>query len=145
MLSELTQKNYDRFIANLKANNGDIFKAFIDSYQFIIKEHRKHEHQDFFKNTFSNMNYKLEKTLAYHVYEENQRKQYLAMIQLINTDQLNVKDDQDLHHILKIIMAITFHNLVQVFAKDLPDEKAFNDYTQEIELLKKGLCKETHD
>ncbi len=144
LLNQLSQKNNDRFISNLKEKNGDIFETFIDSFQFMIQIHRNQENENFFKNAFLNMNYKMENTLANNIYEENQKNHLLSMIRLINTKNLNIKEEQELHHILKIIIAVTFHNLVQVFVRDLTDEEALKNYVEQIELLKRGLYKGEH-
>jgi AcrR family transcriptional regulator len=144
LLHQLSQKNNDRFIATITEKNGDIFETFIDSFQFMIQNQRNQEHKNFFKNAFLNMNYKMENTLANNIYEENQKNQYLVMIRLINTKNLNIQDERELHHILKIVMAVTFQNLVQVFVRDLTDEEAFKNYVEQMELLKRGLYKGEH-
>ncbi|MBS4211250.1 TetR/AcrR family transcriptional regulator [Neobacillus rhizophilus] len=142
LLSRLSQINYERFVSSLNVNNGDLFDTFIDSFQLMIKYHRNPEHQNLFKNAFLNMNYKLEKTLANNIYEEDQKNRYLDMVSLINTGNLNIKDEQELHHVIKIITAVTFHNLVQMFVKDLTDEEALQNYQVQLDLIKRGLYKE---
>ncbi|MFF2449691.1 TetR/AcrR family transcriptional regulator [Neobacillus sp. NPDC058068] len=144
LLNQLSQKNNDRFIATLKEKNGDIFETFIDSFQFMTQSHRNQEHKNFFKNAFLNMNYKMENTLANNIYEESQKNQYLTMISLMNTNNLNIRDERELHHILKIIMAVTFQNLVQMFVRNLTDEEALKSYVEQMEMLKRGIYKGEH-
>ncbi|MEH7125615.1 TetR/AcrR family transcriptional regulator [Bacillus sp. JJ1773] len=142
LLNRISEKNNDRFMALLKEKNGDIFETLIDSFLFMIQNHRNQEHKNFLKNAFLNMNYKMENILANNIYQENRKSQYLTMISLINTKNLNLNDEQDLHDMLKIIIAVTFQNLIQVFVKDLTDEEALKSYVQQMELLKRGLYKE---
>ncbi|WP_050183633.1 TetR/AcrR family transcriptional regulator [Domibacillus robiginosus] len=142
LLNELAEKNNERFTAALKEKEGDLFEAFIDSFSFMMKAHRNPEYKNFFKNTFLNMNYKKENTLANSMYEESQKNEYSRIIQLINTTNLNIKDEQELRHILKIMTAVTFHNLVQSFVKELSDEESLQNYLLQIQLLKKGFQKE---
>lgn len=142
LLNQISEKNNNQFIAILKEENGDLFKALLESFQYMIQNHRNHEHKNFFKNAFLNMNYKMENILASNIYQENRKSQYLAMIGLINTNNLNLKDRKELHHILKIIIAVTFQNLIQVFVNDLTEEEALKSYVEQIELLKRGLYKE---
>ncbi|ETI65853.1 TetR/AcrR family transcriptional regulator [Neobacillus vireti] len=144
LLNQLSQKNNDRFIATLKEKNGDIFEAFIDSFQFMTQYHGNQEHKNFFKNAFLNMNYKMENTLANNIYEESQKNQYLTMISLMNTKNLNIKEERELHHIIKIFMAVTFQNLVQMFVRDLTDEEALKNYIEQMEMLKRGIYKGEH-
>ncbi|MFE7149876.1 TetR/AcrR family transcriptional regulator, partial [Heyndrickxia sporothermodurans] len=68
--------------------------------------------------------------------------QYFDIIHLINTKNLNIKDEKDLHQIMKIASAVTFHNLVHMFGKELSDEETLKNYIDQIELLKRGLYKE---
>lgn len=142
LLNELAQKNNKRFIAILKEKEGDLFETFIASFHDMVKNHQKQEYKDFFKNTFLNMNYKKENTLSNSIYEENQKNDFLNTIKLVNTANLNIKDEQELHHVIKIIMAVTFQNMVQAFVKELSEDEALKNYTLQMELLKRGFQKE---
>lgn len=139
LLDQISEENHKRIIRLLTANNGDLFKTAIESFQVMILNHRNKEYKNFFKNTFLNMNYKVKNTLAHNMYEENQRNQHLAIARLINTTNLNIQDDKDLQHIVEIVASVTFHNLVQLFVKGLTNDEAFEVYLKQIELLKKGL------
>ncbi|MBV7505177.1 TetR family transcriptional regulator [Bacillus sp. sid0103] len=142
LVNQLAQKNQERFISTLKEKNGNLFETFIESYQFLIQIQKNQEDQNLFKNAFLNMNYKLENTFANHVYEENQKNQFVTTINLINREQLNIKNDQELHSILKIMAAVTFQNLIQMIVKEWTEEEALENYIAQIELLKKGFYKE---
>ncbi|PIH58776.1 TetR/AcrR family transcriptional regulator [Paenibacillus sp. LK1] len=141
LLNQSSQKNSDRFIAALKEKNGDVFEAFIDSFQFMIQNHTNQEHKNFFRNAFLNMNYKTEKTFTKNIYEENRDNHLLPIIGLMNTETLNIQGERELQHILKIIIAVTFDNLIQVFVKDLTYEEASKNYGEQMELLKRGFKK----
>lgn len=143
LTNQLIQRNNERFITILKDKNGDIFEAFIELFQLVIKNQREQEYKNFFKNVFLNMNYKLENKLADHMYE-NKKKQYQNILALINRDQLNIKDEGELRQVVKILRAITSQNFVQVFGQDLTNEEALNNYMAQIELLKRGLCKKEY-
>jgi AcrR family transcriptional regulator len=141
LLTQLAEKNNRRFISVLNEKNGDLFETFIATFQFMIEVHRNEEHKNFFKNVYLNMNYKHEKTLASNVYEENQKNQFLSTMKLINTSNLNIQDEQELHHVLKILMGVTFQNIVQLFVKEYTGEEALSNYLVQIDLLKRGLQK----
>ncbi|MFS0655541.1 TetR/AcrR family transcriptional regulator [Bacillus sp. 179-C3.3 HS] len=145
LLNEVSKKNTERFIMLLEEKNGDIFDALIDSFQLMIQNQRNQEHKNFLKNTFLNMNYKMENTLANNIYEENRKDQQLSIIRLINTENLNIKDERELQHVLKIFISVTFSNLIQVFVKDLSHEEAFKNYVEQMDLLKRGLYKGTNE
>lgn len=141
LLNRLGERNNQRFISVLNEKNGDLFESFIATFQFMIEVHRNEEHKNFFKNVYLNMNYKHENTLANNVYEENQKNQFLKIIKLIDTGNLNITDEHELHHVLKILMGVTFQNIVQLFVKDYTDEEALRNYLAQIDLLKRGLQK----
>ncbi|SFB09962.1 TetR/AcrR family transcriptional regulator [Clostridium frigidicarnis] len=133
------QKN---FILSLKKVDGDIFETFIEMFQSMMKNFQNQENRSFFKNIFLNMNYKTENTLTHNVNEKMCNDQFSEIIGLINTTNLNVTKEQEIFHVLKIIMAVTFQNLIQNFAMELPFEESIKNYTLEINMLKKGLCRE---
>lgn len=141
LLNQLSVKNHLRFISVLQDKNGDLFETFIANFQFMLEVHRNPEHKNFFKNVYLNMNYKHEKTLANDVYEETQKTQYFNTIKLIDTSKLNIRDEQELLHVLKILMGVTFQNIVQLFVKEYSDEEALENYLAQIDLLKRGLQK----
>jgi AcrR family transcriptional regulator len=141
LLNQLGERNNQRFISVLNEKNGDLFESFIANFQFMIEVHRNEEHKNFFKNVYLNMNYKHENTLANNVYEENQKNQFLNIIKLIHTGNLNIQDEHELHHVLKILMGVTFQNIVQLFVREYTDEEALRNYLVQIDLLKRGLQK----
>jgi AcrR family transcriptional regulator len=141
LLNQLGERNNQRFISVLNEKNGDLFESFIANFQFMIEVHRNEEHKNFFKNVYLNMNYKHENTLANNVYEENQKNQFLNIIKLIDTGNLNIKDEHELQHVLKILMGVTFQNIVQLFVREYTDEEALRNYLVQLDLLKRGLQK----
>jgi AcrR family transcriptional regulator len=141
LLNQLAEKNNQRFISVLNEKNGDLFETFIANFEFMIEVHRNEEHKNFFKNVYLNMNYKHEKTLAKDVYEENQKSQFLNTLKLIDTSNLNIQDEQELHHVLKILMGVTFQNIVQLFVREYSGDEALKNYLVQMDLLKRGLQK----
>lgn len=107
----------------------------------MLKQFQNKESRNFFRNAFLNMNYKVETTFTQEINEEKYKQQFSEISKLINKDKLNVVNERDVFHVMKIIMAITFQNLIQNFAKELSYESALEMYILEINLIKKGLCK----
>lgn len=140
LLEQHTKDNQEKFIASLKKFDGDIFDTFIEMFQEILRFQNK-ENRNFFRNAFLNMNYKMETTFTQRFNEINCSEQFLEISTLINTDKLNITNEQDLFHMMKIMMAITIQNLIHNFAEDLPFEKAMDIYTLEMNLLKRGFYK----
>ncbi|MEI2465732.1 TetR/AcrR family transcriptional regulator [Niallia taxi] len=141
LLSETSKKNTEKFLLILQKNNGDLFKTFIESFRFMVSNHKENDQASFFKNAFLNMNYKLENTLANNVYEEKQKSHFENISKSIDKSMLNIEDESELHHMVRVMTAVTFHNLVQMFVKDLTAKEAENSYLMQMKLLKRGFCK----
>ncbi|WP_374016718.1 TetR family transcriptional regulator [Paenibacillus thiaminolyticus] len=140
LLEQHTKDNQEKFITSLKKFDGDIFDTFIEMFREMLKFQNK-ENRNFFRNAFLNMNYKMETTFTQRLNEVNVGEHFLEISQLINTDKLNITNEQDLFHMMKIMMAITIQNLIHNFAEELPFEKAMDIYMLELNLLKRGFYK----
>lgn len=141
LLDEYSQRLRTRFISILKKQNGDIMETFIESYRMMLINLQSIESRQFFRNAFLNMNYKAENTLTPDVSKEQLHTRLAEVVGLVDQDKLNITDETELVHVLKIMKAITFQNLILVFAKDLSIEESLRNYTLEVNLLKKGLVK----
>ncbi|MGG1679593.1 TetR/AcrR family transcriptional regulator [Neobacillus sp. NRS-1170] len=144
LLHEHSQRNYERIIAIIKMNNGDLFESIVDWFKAILIMFEEPENRQYFKNAFLNMNYKIEKTFTQNMYGERRKSKFFEIIHLINSDNLNISSEEELYHIFKILMAVSFQNLAHAFAKELQINDVMKTYLLEIELLKKGFYKETN-
>ncbi len=142
LLDEYSQRLRKRFISILKKQDGDLMEAFIESFRMMLINLQSIESRQFFRNTFLNMNYKAENTLTPEVNEEQLNSRLAEVVGLVDHNKLNITDEIELIHVLKIMKAVTFQNLIQVFAKDLSIEESLRNYTLEVNLLKKGLSKD---
>ncbi|MGB3261226.1 TetR/AcrR family transcriptional regulator [Paenisporosarcina sp.] len=142
LLNEYSQRLRKRFITILENQNGDLMETFIESFRMMLNSLQSVEFRQFFRNAFLNMNYKSENTLTPEVSKEELNTRLKQVISLVDKDQLNIKNEDELVHILKIMKAVTFQNLIQVFAKDLSIEQSMQNYTMEVNLMKRGLCKQ---
>lgn len=136
LLEQLVKELNDHSMSILQKNDGDLFETMIEFYKFIIQEE---EHYTFLKNTFLNMNHQVEDIFSKSFSDHVEQGEYPVFGSTINRSQLNISDENDLHHVMKIISAVTFHNFIEKFSKDLSYEEAVYQYEKEIQLLKKGL------
>jgi AcrR family transcriptional regulator len=139
ILAEHTKDRKSKFISYLQESDGDLFDTVNKMYQSMLKNCKSKENRDFFRNAFLNMNYKMENTFTEHVSKER-LNQFTEIRHLINTEKLNITGENDLFHILQIIIAVIFHSLVRSFAKELTYDEAMKNFTLEMNFLKKGLC-----
>ncbi|MCU5515910.1 TetR/AcrR family transcriptional regulator, partial [Bacillus wiedmannii] len=80
-------------------------------------------------------------TFTRNMNEDNHKNRLSEIMVLINKEKLNITEEREIFHVMKIITAVTFHNLIQNFAKEIPFDESVENYTLEISLLKKGLYK----
>lgn len=131
-----------RFITCLKNANGDLFETATAMYKSMLENFRSQENRDFFRNAFLNMSYKVERTFTKN-FSKEKLKHLMEFRQLLDTSNLEISHKADVFHIVQIIIAVTFHNLVLSFAREWTDDEAVDKFLIEMELLKRGLCKET--
>ena len=144
LLNANSKRDNEKFTSILKEKDGDLFESFIEFFHYMLIKFQGMENFNFFRNAFLNMNYKVENTLTQNVNEDNIKNPLSEIMGLINTEKLNITDKQEIFHVLKIFMAVTFQNLIHNFAKDLPLNEAINNYTLELSFLKKGVYKDVY-
>ncbi|WHY67745.1 TetR family transcriptional regulator [Neobacillus sp. SuZ13] len=142
LLHEHSQRNFERLISIMKMNNGDLFATIVDWFKGILIMFEEPENRQYFKNAFLNMNYKVEKAFTQNMYEEKRKSRFFEIISNINPGNLNVTNEEEIYHIFKIMMAVSFQNLIHAFAKELQINDVMKTFLLEIELLKKGFYKE---
>lgn len=142
LLNENSKRDSEKFISILKELDGDLFDSFIEFFRYMLLNFQSQENRNFFRNAFLNMNYKVENTLTRNVNKDTLKSQLSEIAVLLNVEKLNIADKQKISHVLKIIIAVTFQNIIQNFAKDLPLDEAIRNYTLDLSLLKRGFYKE---
>lgn len=125
-----------RLTTNLVRYKGDIIKSFADLYHYIIENVCGNENEDYFKNIFLNMDYKLEKMFLPNL-EDNLNE----IIQIIDIEPLNIDSRLKLIYVLEIIEALMMRNLIQVFQRNLSKEKNVDVFIKELFLVKEGIYK----
>lgn len=141
ILEEYSSTLNQRFRSILVKEDGDLIPTFIESYRMMLESIQNKEFRYFFKNAFLNMNYRIENTISKGISEERRNSRFEEVIKLVNTDLLNIQHEAELIHVVKIIRAVTFQNLIQVFALDLSMEESIKNYTLDLNLIKNGVYK----
>ncbi|WP_175989285.1 TetR/AcrR family transcriptional regulator [Bacillus sp. Marseille-Q1617] len=141
LLNEHTQERHEKFLYNLKKFQGDIFEAVTEIFYHTLKRSHSEGQNNFIKNVLLNMNYKIEKAFTKFLSKEELSQRYDEVFHLVDWESLNVSNEHDLYHILQILSAVTFHNLVHSISNELSIEEAVSKYKLEIKLLKTGLLK----
>ncbi|MDD4036701.1 MAG: TetR/AcrR family transcriptional regulator, partial [Bacilli bacterium] len=136
ILEEHSKDIKQRLTTNLVHYNGNIIKSFADLYQYILDKISNSDNENYFRNIFLNMDYKLQKMFLPNL-EDNLNE----IIQLIDIEPLNLDSRLQVIYILEIIEAIMMHNLVQVFQRSVSREKNIEIFIKELLLVKDGIYK----
>lgn len=145
LLNQVAQENNKKMNSILQEKKGNLFEALVEQFRYMISLRHHEEHNDFLRYAFLNMNHRKENTMANNIYKESLKNERSQTLEMIDTSYLNIEDKQELTHVIRIVGAITFHNLVQVFVHDLTDEEATFNYEAQISLIKKGLQRKEVD
>lgn len=145
LLNQVAQENNKKLNSILQEKKGNLFEALLEQFRYMISLRHHEEHNEFLRYAFLNMNHRKENTMANNIYKESLKNERSQTLEMVDTSFLNIEDKQELSHVIRIVGAITFHNLVQVFVHDLTDEDAIFNYEAQISLIKKGLQRKEVD
>ncbi|AIF65695.1 TetR family transcriptional regulator [Terribacillus saccharophilus] len=145
LLNQVAQENNKKLNSILQEKKGNLFEALLEQFRYMISLRHHEDHNDFLRYAFLNMNHRKENTMANNIYKESLKNERSQTLEMVDTSFLNIEDKQELSHVIRIVGAITFHNLVQVFVHDLTDEDAIYNYEAQISLIKKGLQRKEVD
>lgn len=135
---ELKEKR-NKYITKLEEHHGDIFHAVTDILQsFLIRMENENTYQ-FYRNMFLNLNYQTEKTFT-DIINDN-HDQYSEFTNLINTTNLNVSNQEELVLIVRMLTLVMTENIIQKFARNLSNEEVLEQFTKQVDLLRRGFVK----
>ncbi|WP_440896757.1 TetR/AcrR family transcriptional regulator [Amphibacillus sp. Q70] len=135
------KENKKRFAEYLEQTNGNLFASFSLMFELMIDELVNGNQYHFFRNAFLNMNHKIEQAFTSNVKTDDFKTELDYYAKWVINDQLAVQSKQELEHAFKILLAVTFRNIIDAFVKQLTVEEATQNYQIEIDMLKNGLLK----
>ena len=136
-----TEKRKEEFISLLKKHNGDIVETVTEMYENFLVEMPDEEEHAFLKNGILNFTNRDGYSLTDLFDTANESEYAKEIIYLIDKKSLNINENNELIHIMQIIMAVVFRNFIEKFLKELSDEEAMDNFRTEMNLLKQGLYK----
>ena len=141
LLDVQAKERKEHFIASLKENDGDLFIAVTELFKMMLDDISQ-EKVHFLKNALIHVTHEVE-DIFIKIFEDKQtsKDQLRQITDLINKENLNIKDEREFFHIMQIIVSVTFRNLVDKYHRSLSDEEAMENLGIEMKLLKNGLCK----
>lgn len=141
LLMKHAEEKRRKVVAIMNQHEGDLFATIIAAFESIIKDEVNYQ---FLKNIFLHLTHKTESIIAKSIHDYGLDEPFDRMSVLIDQSNLNIENEQELFHLFRMITTITFQNIVDKFALDLPIEEALDHFKIEMRLLQRGLLKTDH-
>lgn len=122
-------------------NNGDLFKSYLEIYDYLAKckesKIEKNLKVNIFKNLIENQEKVISKEPGDDIIEVTKKT--------VNITNLELTNDDDLISIMKMLNFAMRTNLVEVALNSVSPEQARSRFVRQIEILKKGISKEVEE
>ena len=119
-------------------NNGDLFQSYIEIFDYLAKCKINKTEKDLMANIFKNLITNEEKCLQ----KEPGDNLIEATKHTVNIQNLEIKEDDDLIDLMKMLNYVMRVNLLNVITKKETQEHARARFIRALEILKKGISKE---
>ncbi|QST01174.1 TetR family transcriptional regulator [Pontibacillus sp. ALD_SL1] len=139
LLNEHAKDQHENFLQRLRNNEGDMFKAMADLFYSALIHSQEEGQNNYLRNVLLNKNYKIEKEVTRYIRKGSDDSRFTQVSELVDMDGLNIKDTEQLYHVFEIVIAITFHNLVQCLSNDYTIDEAMLKYKKEMNIIQTGL------
>ncbi|WP_018931257.1 TetR family transcriptional regulator [Gracilibacillus lacisalsi] len=137
IFNQQTSLAMEKFLCILQSNNGDLFDTCIEFYRLIVEEQFT-----FFRNALLNMNSKIEEALS-GIFASKEKLDHFHQVQSqLDLASLKIENEEELFQLMKMISAITFHNIIEKFSKNLPLDESIHNYQAQLQFIKHGVLQQ---
>ena len=117
----------------LLKNRGDIFETSIDIYEYLTNKSKEENKLNLYKNVLDEL-----KKNNINIFQEEKE---CKIDDSINIEMLDIKNQDDIKYIMRIISTITRTISIEVISKKMTKEKGKDILENELEILKRGMLK----
>lgn len=117
----------------LLKNRGDIFETSIDIYEYLTNKSKEEDKLNLYKNVLDEL-----KKNNINIFQEEKE---CKIDDSINIEMLDIKNQDDIKYIMRIISTITRTISIEVISKKMTKEKGKDILKNELEILKRGMVK----
>lgn len=134
--------NLDNFIREkLQESKGDIFEAYLAIYDYMTEKVLEDKDLQFYKRLIENAKVVEDESSILRIPKDIKGPFHKEeFIRLIDTSNLQIQNEEDLHIVIQMLYLITRKALVNNF-KYQSTEKARKEYLKMIDYLKNGVLK----
>ncbi len=127
-------------LTSLRQSGGDLFRMFLDILDFTYAFVTEEKNNAFFRNVFSDIRVNAEvfhQQASENTFGGFQR----ALLPYIDTDALDIRDEEDFGDMLGILLTLIGETFARVFFDVSNYEDSRSRYAARLELLKRGFLK----
>ena len=117
----------------LLKNRGDIFETSIDIYEYLTNKSKEEDKLNLYKNVLDEL-----KKNNINIFQEEKE---CKIDDSINIEMLDIKNQDDIKYIMRIISTITRTISIEVISKKMTKEKGKDILKNELEILRRGMLK----
>jgi AcrR family transcriptional regulator len=140
LMSDYREMFKQHALASLEQNGGDLFRMFLDIFDFTYAFVTEEKINAFFKNVFSDI--RINNRFLRQQADPNTFGEFaVEVIPYINMELLDIRDSEDFGDMLRIILPLTGEAFAGVFFDLSTYERARLRYAAQLELLKRGFLK----
>lgn len=121
----------------LSETKGNIFEASLKIFDYMTSKMHGSAKINLYKNIMQEL--KKNNINLFNYIEENKKIEEIN--QLIDLSILNIKEENELKHVMKIITAVTRSASINVNSGSMSIKEARNELEKQIEILKRGMVK----
>ncbi|HIV74218.1 MAG TPA: TetR family transcriptional regulator [Candidatus Pseudogracilibacillus intestinigallinarum] len=139
ILNQYADEKRKRFIRLLEKHDGNIFYAVSDLCEDLLIRIDMTNDKQFFKNMFLHLDFETERAFLSDMNYSVLSEQYKEVRDLVDTTMLNAENDEELFHMIQMLLSMMLGNIARKYAVDISNEKVLHNFTTQINLMKKGF------
>lgn len=141
ILEEFRDKVKNKINESMDKNKGDIFKSFIDTFEYLIDSNNNVIDMGIMKNLFLNSNSNAQ-NFVMPMPDKNEIEQGIKIIgERLDKSNLKINTDMELMILLEMLTDNMFQNIIHFFMMNIPEEIIKENFKKKIDIIKHGICK----
>lgn len=125
----------------LEKNDGDIFKSFIDVFEYIVSGRIDKIEIKIMKNVFLASNCLAQEFVIPRIKLEEIQENTKNVVKKIDTKEIKLKGENDLILLMEILVDVLIRNIICFFNLKMSKELAKENFRKKVNIIKRGACK----
>lgn len=142
ILTDFRDSMKNKLKSLIDENNGDIFKSFIEVFDYMLNFTQDEVNRDITKNLFLNFNSSNKNFISPRPDACEIKEHIKELYKKIDTKNLKIKNEMELFEVIQMLTDNLFQSIMHYFMFDIPENIMKEKYINRINIIKYGICKE---